>query len=199
MQTNTDVKAVRPLAGGGFEVDVAPAGSKSVPPTTLKARYVVWAAGEFQYPRANNNEGLFPGSELCLHNSNVGSWKTLPGDDFVVIGGYESGMDAASNLASCGKRCTVVSSTPYWRVATEDPSTELAPYTAERVHAACTTATPPRLLAPLRVCAVEKAQGNGDGSGGYLVRAKWGAPSTAKNGPYRKPVPSTADAGAGFR
>ena len=65
-------------------------------------------------------------------------------------------MDAASNLAACGKRCTVVSSTAFWRVQTEDPSTELAPYTAERVRAACATPTPPRLLAPLRVFAVER-------------------------------------------
>ena len=56
-----------------------------------------------------------------------------------------------------GRRCTVVSSTAYWRVATEDPSTELAPYTAERVRAACASPTPPRLLAPLRVIAVERA------------------------------------------
>ena len=88
---------------------------------------MIWAAGEFQYPRANTE--LFPGSELCMHNSSVRSWKTLPGDDFVVIGGYESGMDAAYNLATCGKSCTVVSSTAFWHVTTEDPSTELAPYT----------------------------------------------------------------------
>ena len=96
-------------------------------PTLLKSRFVIWAAGEFQYPRANTE--LFPGSELCMHNSSVRSWKTLPGNDFVVIGGYESGMDAAYNLATCGKSCTVVSSTAFWHVTTEDPSTELAPYT----------------------------------------------------------------------
>ena len=28
-------------------------------------------------------------------------------------------MDAASSLAACGKRCTVVSSTAFWRVQTE--------------------------------------------------------------------------------
>ena len=58
--------------------------------------------GEFQYPRVSGP--LFPGSELCLHNSEVRSWKELPGNDFVVIGGYESGMDAASNLAASGRR-----------------------------------------------------------------------------------------------
>ena len=51
----------------------------------LSARYVVWAAGEFQYPRASS--GGVAGSELCTHNSSVRSWASLPGDDFVVIGG----------------------------------------------------------------------------------------------------------------
>ena len=78
----------------------------------------------------------------------------------MVIGGYESGMDAAYNIACCGKKCTVVSSTAFWRVTTDDPSTELAPYTAERVREARAEApVPPRLLAPLRVFKVEPASG----------------------------------------
>lgn len=97
---------------------------------TLSARYVIWAAGEFQYPRVGGGKGndsaLFPGAEHCIHNSSVRSWSELSGDDFVIICGYESGIDAASNLSICGKKCTVVSSTAYWRVTTEDPSTELA-------------------------------------------------------------------------
>ena len=137
----------------------------------------MWAAGEFQYPRVAAD--YFPGSELCVHNSSVRSWKELAGDDFVVIGGYESGMDAASNLATSGKRCTVVSSTAYWRVTTEDPSMELAPYTAERLRVACATPTPPRLLAPLRVFAVEKE------GAGYLVRARWGPPAEHAGGEFR--------------
>ena len=51
----------------------------------LKARYVVWAAGEFQYPR--ESAGAVAGAELCHHNSRVRSWASLPGDDFVLIGG----------------------------------------------------------------------------------------------------------------
>ena len=49
----------------------------------LKTRYVIWAAGEFQYPRAP--EKMFPGAEHCMHNATVRSWAKLPGDDFVVI------------------------------------------------------------------------------------------------------------------
>ena len=207
VRANTEVTAVRSLDGDGFEVDVVPAGSPAgTAPTPLQCKYVVWAAGEFQYPRAKTSP-MFPGSELCLHNSSVRSWAEMPGDDFVVIGGYESGMDAASNLASCGKRCTVVSSTAYWNKWTEDPSTELAPYTSERVRAACETATPPRLLAPLRVYKVEAlVTGSGPAAekkrktstptaaaaedGGYLVHARWGPTPKDDPLPFRVPLQS---------
>eukprot|EP01052_Picozoa_sp_SAG31_P042643 SAG31_NODE_6836_length_1874_cov_2.550986_2_plen_327_part_00 len=160
----------------------------------LRSRYVIWAAGEFQYPRAGG--AMFTGSEHCLHNSKVRSWAELPGDDFVVIGGYESGMDAASNLASCGKRCTVVSSKAYWSVATEDPSTELAPYTAARVRTACSSPTPPRLLAPLRVFAVEEDGVDSTGNaGGYLVRARWHTPTKHRSGELRAPLKNVAAMG----
>ena len=187
VRTGTEVTAVAPR-DGGFDVAVVPAAGGV--PGVIKSRYVVWAAGEFQYPRASA-EPLFPGSELCRHNSSVRSWKELEGDDFVVVGGYESGMDAASNLSLCGKRCTVVSSTAYWDVSTEDPSSELAPYTAQRVRAACASATPPKLLAPLRVFAVEAAAG-----GGFAVRARWGDAVEHEGGDHREPVRPAAAAKA---
>lgn len=186
----TQVTAVRPDRTG-FSVDIAPAkpdGAEDwavdeAEATTLRSRYVIWAAGEFQYPRKETPP--FPGSELCRHNSSVRSWKDLPGDDFVVIGGYESGMDAVYNLTQCGKRCTVASSTAFWNVTTDDPSTELSPYTMDRVRQAFrTAATPPRLLAPLRVSGVEKELSGG----GYIVRARWGAPVKHPGGEHRTPI-----------
>lgn len=39
-----------------------------------------------------------PGAEHCLHTSAVRSWREVAGDDFVIIGGFESGMDAAFHL-----------------------------------------------------------------------------------------------------
>jgi len=199
VRARTEVTAVQPK-DGGFNVSVVPADAVHASRAeTLRSRYVIWAAGEFQYPRANMREpSLFPGSELCLHNSSVRSWAELPGDDFVVIGGYESGMDAAFNLASNGKHCTVVSSTPYWRVTTADPSTELAPYTAERVRKACAMSVPPRLLAPLRVFAVQRLEAcYGDGSG-YLVRARWGPNRDDDNlmGIHREPLPASTSSHA---
>ena len=70
---------------------------------TLHAKHVIWAAGEFQYPRLNG----FEGSELCRHTATIASYEELEGDDFIVIGGYESGVDVAYNLACRGKRVRV--------------------------------------------------------------------------------------------
>jgi len=160
---------------------------------TLTARYVVWAAGEFQYPREGG--GAIAGAELCRHNSRVRSFASLPGDDFVVIGGYESGADAAVNLAKAGKQATVLASTATWDVHSADPSVELAPYTAERLRAVTAPGFSPRpkLLAPLRVLRVERAAG-----GGFDVVASWkAAESMPPPGPLRKPLGADAtDRGA---
>ena len=61
-------------------------GAKPSKAQKLSARYVVWAAGEFQYP-ATESASAVEGAELCMHNSMVRSWASLPGDDFVLIGG----------------------------------------------------------------------------------------------------------------
>lgn len=173
---------------GPFHVEVAGLNDEGDPVTeTFSTRYVVWAAGEFQYPRETHvaaaeegeSEGddekkkpaLFPGADHCLHNSRVESWNKLPGDDFVVIGGYESGMDAVYHLAKAGKRCKVLASTPCWLVNSQDPSMELAPYTASRLREilARNFEPKPALLSPIEVIAVDEVP---DG-GGYDVAARW--------------------------
>ena len=181
VRAHTEVVSVQAEGAKGFSVEVrrsasspesvtesspeAPSGGEK-----LTARYVVWAAGEYQYPR----EGAckIDGTALCMHNSRVRSWASLPGDEFVLIGGYESGADAAINLAKAGKRSTVLASTAAWNVQTPDPSTELAPYTAARLREVTAPgfATPPKLMAPLRVLRVEKAP-----AGGFNVIAAWKA------------------------
>ena len=122
----------------------------------------------------------------------------LPGDEYVLIGGYESGADAAVNLAKAGKQCTVLASTASWNVQTPDPSTELAPYTAARLREVTAAGFSPRpkLLAPLRVIRVEKAA-----AGGFNVIATWKAAEELKQTKLRKPVmgaevDSTAETGA---
>ena len=61
------------------------------------SKYLIWAAGEFQYP---TTEGI-PGLEHCSHTATIGT-KNLKGKT-IVIGGYESGIDRVYHLAERGK------------------------------------------------------------------------------------------------
>jgi thioredoxin reductase len=184
IRLNTEVTAIQKInpdnVKSSFAVDVKP--TAGGPLETLKSRYVIWAAGEFQYPNSSAEvPEMFPGSSLCRHNSTVDSWKTMKGDDYIIIGGYESGIDACHNLSANGKRTTVVSSTACWRVATDDASTELAPHTVDRLRNACASPYPPRLLAPVRVFKVEKDESTNE----YLVYGRWKAPVEHKGGKRR--------------
>lgn len=123
IRRGVDVAAVRPLPAGGFEVDTSEG--------TLRSRFVIWAAGEFQYPKLD----AFPGSEHAIHTSLIPNWNDLEGDEFVVIGGYESGADAAINLGKLGKKVTLIDRSGRWtHKGSSDPSVELSPYTKDRIH-----------------------------------------------------------------
>ncbi len=125
VQTEVEVRGITPRADGteGFEVLTSRG--------RLPTRFVIWAAGEFQYPRLDP----FPGAEHCRHTSQVKSWKRLTGDDFVIIGGYESGIDAAYGLCTQGKRVTVLDRGDRWGGTGSDPSQTLSPYTFQRLRA----------------------------------------------------------------
>jgi cation diffusion facilitator CzcD-associated flavoprotein CzcO len=123
------------------------------------ARFLVWCAGEFQYPKHNG----FTGAQLCLHNSAVRSWHELKGKEYVVIGGYESGIDAAVQLSSLGKKVRVLDGRDAWKDDSSDPSISLSPYTSERLRRAL-PGERIQLIGDKRVTAVEK-QGRG-----YSVR-----------------------------
>ena len=97
---------------------------------TLKTKNVIWAAGEFQYPKLN---GFF-GCELCQHTSTVRSYQDLEGDDFLIVGGYESGIDAAFNLANLGKKVRLFDKGNPWKDAGSDPSVALSTYSLERMR-----------------------------------------------------------------
>lgn len=100
-----------------------------VPDGILKTQFLIWAGGEFQYPNLN----AFPGADLCLHNSQVRSWTEQLGDELLIIGGYESGMDAAANLVALGKQVKVLDRNGTWASGDTDPSISLSPYTMQRV------------------------------------------------------------------
>lgn len=124
----------------------------------LCSRFLIWAAGEFQYPQIQP----FPGAEHCLHNATVPSWQTLADDEYTVIGGYESGIDAAVNLVRLGKRVRVMDEGAPWLLEKVDPSSGLSPYTRVRLQKARQTGQ--LTLIASSIARVEKNQR------GYILR-----------------------------
>ena len=98
----------------------------------IRARFVVWAGGEMQYPRTRG----FHGAEHCLHYSRVTSWEDLAGDQRCIIGGAESGVDAAVGLAAAGRRAVVFDREEPWKRRGSDPSQLLSPFTRGRLESA---------------------------------------------------------------
>ena len=124
IQEETSVLRVTNV-GDDFRVDTAD--------ETLRARHVVWAAGEFQYPQLKG----FDGSELCTHTSLVQSYSKLAGDEFIVIGGYESGVDAAYHLAYRNVKVMLFDSGCPWKEESSDPSVALSIYSQQRMREKC--------------------------------------------------------------
>lgn len=69
--------------------------SESSPCSTIYARYVIYAGGEYGHPYmppfAVNNKS-------CLHYSTVEDWGDRAKGSWVVVGGGEAGIDAALTL-----------------------------------------------------------------------------------------------------
>jgi len=123
IQTGIDVRSIqKDQAGFVMQTSIG----------QIHTRFVIWAAGEFQYPRLNS----FRGAELCLHNSRVRSWRDLADEEYVVIGGYESGIDAAVQLSNLGARVRVLDERASWDVDDSDPSISLSPFTKQRLRRA---------------------------------------------------------------
>ena len=97
---------------------------------TLYCKHLIWAAGEFQYPKSLQ----FQGAELCRHTATVPSYADLPGDNFVIIGGYESGVDAAFHLACYDKSARLLDTGCPWGDESSDPSVALSTYSLERMR-----------------------------------------------------------------
>ena len=118
---HTEVKSISKLENG-FRVETSRGG--------VLAKHVIWAAGEFQYPRLHG----FEGSDLCRHTATIPSYHDLHGDDFLIIGGCESGVDAAYHLASQGKQVKLFDSGCPWESTSSEPSIALSPYSLERMR-----------------------------------------------------------------
>ena len=96
----------------------------------IYAKHVVWAVGEFQYPKFFS----FVGSTICQHTATIDTYDTLDGDDFVIVGGYESGLDSAYHLARRNKKVTLIDRGCPWREDTSDPSVSLSTFSFERMQ-----------------------------------------------------------------
>ena len=147
VKTGTDVLAIEPLSQcRGFILRTSVG--------DFKTQFVIWAAGEFQYPRLNP----FLGADHCIHNSQIRSWSNLTGDEFTIIGGYESGMDAATHLVALGKKVRVLDRTGVWGSQESDPSISLSPYTLQRLGLAYQTGRL-ELISNATIGEVKKSQG----------------------------------------
>ncbi|KGD86692.1 thioredoxin reductase [Achromobacter sp. RTa] len=126
--TGCKVLAVGALPGGGFILDT----SKG----KLQAGFLVWATGEFQFP----DLAPFPGAQWCPHYAQVDDWARFQAGRYTVIGGYESGVDAAVNLVRLGRTTRLLARKSTWDPqAPHDPSLSLSPYTRQRLYAAVDT------------------------------------------------------------
>ncbi len=88
-------------------------------------KYLIWAAGEFQNPQIRN----IAGAEHCLHSSLIKYPDEMEGNDFVVVGGYESGVQLAFDLIKANKKVTLINPSEIDDISTSDPSKILSPYT----------------------------------------------------------------------
>ncbi|SDK01895.1 NAD(P)/FAD-dependent oxidoreductase [Natronorubrum texcoconense] len=159
---------------------------------TIAAQYVVWAAGQYQYP----SSGSIPGASDAVHVSTIDSWsayadqhstdsatenpapdcETEPeepesstpvaadgagvaipaADDAVIVGGAESGIDAALGLADAGLSVTVLDDDGPWQYRSPDPSEVLSPRTTERLETALEAGRPIDLVTEARVERIDR-------------------------------------------
>ncbi|EMH4162938.1 NAD(P)-binding domain-containing protein [Pluralibacter gergoviae] len=143
---------------------------------TLETKTLVWATGEFQFP---DRQG-FSGASLCRHYADVSSWKSFPPGEHIVIGGYESAVDAAVNLLENGASVKMLTRSAPWSTNhISDPSISLSPYTRTRLNDAMKN---PRLdiYEDADICGVSRQKAPQQG---YTVRAEDGREWTSPHPP----------------
>ncbi len=143
---------------------------------TITPDYVVWAAGQFFSPKDRD----FPGAEHAIHNSQVKDWKELQGESFTIIGGYESGVDAAINLVTLGKSVRLISRGKPWTVDHPDPSRSLAPRTFDRLRAVLRN---PKLAPLLELDGDTTIKEIEKGDGFWILKDQDGFPITSMTQP----------------
>ncbi|MDB1617085.1 NAD(P)-binding domain-containing protein [Enterococcus faecalis] len=96
---------------------------------TISTKYLIFAVGEFSFPVKTNIEGA---DKFGLHYGEVNSWKEIEGEHQTIIGGNESAIDAALELAKLGKDVSIYTKSSGLDSREADPSIRLSPYTRQR-------------------------------------------------------------------
>lgn len=116
VHTNTEVlKVYQPKKGWMLETNQG----------QYFANYLIWVAGEFQNPQM---KGII-GAEHCIHSSLIKDSEQVNGDDVVIIGGYESGVQLAFDFINNNKNVTLINPNKVDAMNTSNPSRILSPYT----------------------------------------------------------------------
>lgn len=126
VREQVEVSGVEPF-DGGFEVTTST--------TSVRARTLVWAGGEFHDRRTPEVKG----AALLAHSASREAWAPRAGE-VVIVGGYESGIDLACHHVCNGATVTVLDGGQPWKDSRgADPSVVLAPRTRVRLRAAVAT------------------------------------------------------------
>jgi thioredoxin reductase len=97
----------------------------------LRCRHLIWATGEFQFP----NIPTWSGASHGVHNSRIGDWAEYVAKGkgpAIIIGGYESGVDAAHQLSKLDCKSILLARENTWESEDSDPSRSLSPFTLQR-------------------------------------------------------------------
>ncbi len=85
--------------------------------------YLIWAGGEFQFPTH------------IPHTTRIRDYSALPRTKHIIIGGAESGIDAAYHLTRRGDEVVVLDKSAPWNERYSDSSYGLSPYSLDRLRA----------------------------------------------------------------
>ncbi|SUK03283.1 pyridine nucleotide-disulfide oxidoreductase family protein [Staphylococcus agnetis] len=116
VETETTVKSVQ-LVDGIYEIET----SRGL----FTADYIFVATGDYAFPNQPFTVGR--------HYSEIEDFKALTGEHYVVIGGNESGFDAAIQLAKNGAHVEMYTTSTGFGEEDADPSVRLSPYTHQRL------------------------------------------------------------------
>ncbi|MBW0768031.1 NAD(P)/FAD-dependent oxidoreductase [Mammaliicoccus lentus] len=90
----------------------------------FKADYIFIGTGNFSFPHKPFKHGV--------HYCEIKNFSNVEGETATIIGGNESGFDAAIHLALLGKKVDIYTNSTSYDQQDPDPSVRLSPYTHQR-------------------------------------------------------------------